>query len=185
MALVHNDVTVVRNEVFNDTFALEALNDRYINYTSSLVLSSAELSDTPNGQAQEGRQSLAPLVHQLTTVHENQHVDSSLPDHVRTNNCLSERRRRTQYSLVVSEHLSTGALLFRSQLGVKRHVYMLSWLGKRRSYESRPISCLFSMVRVSSAHPSLLASAANTGRSKNVQTCAPFPDRDRSTAAGT
>src|SRR5216684_4320941 len=125
MALVHNDVTVVRNEVFDDTFALEALSDRYINYTSSLVLSSAELSDTPTGQAQEGRQSLAPLVHQLTTVHENQHVDSSLPDHVRTNNCLSERRRRTQYSLVVSEHLSTGALLFRSQLGVKRHVYML------------------------------------------------------------
>src|SRR5216684_1805088 len=125
MALVHNDVTVVRNEVFDDTFALQALNDRYINYTSSLVLSSAELSDTPTGQAQEGRQSLAPLVHQLTTVHENQHVDSSLPDHVRTNNCLSERRRRTQYSLVVSEHLSTGALLFRSQLGVKRRVYML------------------------------------------------------------
>ncbi len=58
-------------------------------------------------------------------MHENQRVDSSLPDHVCANNGLSERRRRAQYALVVSEHLSTGFLLFRSQLGLKRHVYML------------------------------------------------------------
>lgn len=125
VALVHNDVTVVRNEVFDGTFALQALNHRYINHTCSLVLSSTELSDTPTGQTQEGRQSLAPLIHQLTTVHENQRVDGSLPDHVCADNGLSERRRRTQYALVVSEHLNAGVLLFRSQLGVKRHVYVL------------------------------------------------------------
>src|SRR6266568_7900161 len=125
MALVHNDVTVIRNEVFDVTFSLQALNYGHINRTSSLVLSSAELSDTPTGKIQECCQSLAPLVHQLTTVYENQRVDSSLPDHICTNNGLSERRRRTQYALVVSEHLSTGFLLFRSQLGLKRHVYML------------------------------------------------------------
>src|SRR5271170_2759065 len=60
---------------------------------------------------------------------------------------------------------------------------VLTW--NNRSYESRPISCLFSMVRVSREHPSLLASAASTGRSKNIQMCAPFPDRDLSTTAGT
>src|SRR5216683_7653797 len=100
MALVHNDVTVVRNEVFDDTFALQALNDRYINYTSSLILSSAELSDTPTGQTKEGRQSLAPLVHQLTTVHENQRVDSSLSDHVCADGFRKDRCWRTQYALV-------------------------------------------------------------------------------------
>src|SRR6266446_3657418 len=137
MALVHNDVTVIRNEVFDGTFPLQALNDRYINHTSSLVLSSTELSDTLTGKIQEGCQSLAPLVHQLTTVHENQRVDGSLPDHVRADNGLSERCWRTQYALVVGEHLSTGVLLFRSQLGVKRHVYMLpccSFILNLRSY---------------------------------------------------
>src|SRR2546422_8956809 len=126
MALVHNDVTVIRNEVFDDAFPLQALNDRYINHTSSLVLSSTELSDTPTGKIQESCQSLTPLVHQLTTVHENQGVYGSLPDHVCADNGLSKRRRRTQYALVVSEHLSTGVLLFRPQLGVKRDVYVLS-----------------------------------------------------------
>src|SRR5208283_930045 len=62
---------------------------------------------------------------------------------------------------------------------------IVSWLGKSRSYESRPISCLFSMVRVNNAHPSLRASTPDTGRSKNIQTCAPFPDRERSTETGT
>src|SRR6266704_1503768 len=126
MALVHNDVTVIRNEVFDVTFPLQALNYGHINRTSSLVLSSAELSDTPTGKIQECCQSLAPLVHQLTTVHENQRVDGSPPDHVCADNGLSKCRRRTQYALVVSEHLSTGVSLFRPQLGVKRHVYMLS-----------------------------------------------------------
>src|SRR5580700_10308358 len=115
-------MTVIRNEIFDDAFPLQALNDRYINHTSSLVPSSSELPDTPTGKIQEGRQSLGPLVHQLSTMHENQRVDGSLPNHVCADNGLSERRRRTQYALVVSEHLSTGVLLFRPQLGAKTHV---------------------------------------------------------------
>src|SRR6266851_1560627 len=125
MALVHDNVPVIPNEVFDGTFSLEALNDRHINHTCSLVFSSAELSDALAGQSQEGRQSFAPLVHQLTTVHENERVDGSLPDHICADNGLSERRWRAQYALVVSKHLSTGVLLFRSKRGVKRHVYML------------------------------------------------------------
>ena len=84
MAVVHDNVPVIPNEVFDGTFSLEALNDRHINHTCSLVFSSAELSDALAGQSQEGRQSFVPLVHQLTTVHENERVDGSLPDYAPT-----------------------------------------------------------------------------------------------------
>src|SRR5580698_2255214 len=41
------------------------------------------------------------------------------------------------------------------------------------------------MVLVSSAAPNRLAKVAANGAAKNTQTCAPFPERDRSSAAGT
>jgi hypothetical protein len=41
------------------------------------------------------------------------------------------------------------------------------------------------VVRVSKAEPSCLALVASTGQSKKSQTCAPFPDRERSATAGT
>src|SRR5580658_10462039 len=41
------------------------------------------------------------------------------------------------------------------------------------------------MVLVSSAAPNRLAKVAEIGAAKNTQTCAPFPERDRSSAAGT
>jgi len=43
----------------------------------------------------------------------------------------------------------------------------------------------FSIVRVNRAQPSCLTFAAATGQSKKSQMCAPFPDRERSTAIGT
>jgi len=79
--------------------------------TPVLLFFLPELSDTPTGKIQESCQSLVPLVHQLTTVHENQRVDGSLPDHICADNGLSKRRRRTQYALVVSEHLSAGVFV--------------------------------------------------------------------------
>ena len=42
-----------------------------------------------------------------------------------------------------------------------------------------------SIVSVRMWEPSLRASAAGIASSKNIQICPPFPDRDRSRAAGT
>jgi hypothetical protein len=61
---------------------------------------------------------------------------------------------------------------------------IVSWLGKRRSYESRPTSGRPSMVSVRTCDPSLRASAAGIASSKKNQAWAPRPERDRSTAAG-
>ena len=62
---------------------------------------------------------------------------------------------------------------------------MVSWLGKKRSYESSPTWWRDSMVRVRIAQPSFRAVVAGIARSKNIHTWPPFPDRERSSAAGT
>ena len=61
---------------------------------------------------------------------------------------------------------------------------IVSWFGKRRSYESSPMSGRRSIVSVRRCDPSLRASAAGMASSKKSQTCPPRPERDRSSAAG-
>src|SRR5205085_11417165 len=62
---------------------------------------------------------------------------------------------------------------------------IVAWLGKNRSYESKPISGQRSIVAVTRSVPRRLASAAGTGSAKKIQACAPLPERDRSMATGT
>ena len=61
---------------------------------------------------------------------------------------------------------------------------MVSWLGNSRSYESMPSSCRLAIVSVMRWQPILRAVAAATGVAKKNQTCAPLPERERSTATG-
>ena len=61
---------------------------------------------------------------------------------------------------------------------------MVSWLGKSRSYESMLSSWRADIVSVMRWHPILRAVAAGTGSEKKNHTCAPFPDRERSTSTG-
>jgi hypothetical protein len=61
---------------------------------------------------------------------------------------------------------------------------IVSCFGNNRSYESSPISGRSSIVSVSRNEASLRASAAEIARSKNIQTCPPCPERDRSRTAG-
>jgi hypothetical protein len=48
-----------------------------VDRSGSLVLSSSELPDVVDGHSQKGREALAPLVHQLTSMYENQCADTS------------------------------------------------------------------------------------------------------------
>jgi len=53
VALIHNHVAIVDNEIFDCPFMLQTLNYGNINQTGSLGFSSAELSDVPNRQIQK------------------------------------------------------------------------------------------------------------------------------------
>jgi hypothetical protein len=58
-------------------------------------------------------------------------------------------------------------------------------ISQRRSYESRPISGRCSMVSVRRKEPIFRNSTAGSGSEKKIHTWAPFPERERSSAAAT
>ncbi len=51
MTFIHNHVAVVRDEIFNRSFTLQALDYSNINQTGSLNFPTPELSDVPNRQS--------------------------------------------------------------------------------------------------------------------------------------
>ncbi len=53
MALVHNDVAVVGNQIVNDLLSIQTLDDRNIDYPVRASSSSANLPDALDGQIQE------------------------------------------------------------------------------------------------------------------------------------
>jgi len=60
----------------------------------------------------------------------------------------------------------------------------VSWFGKRRSYDFIPISQRRDIASVRRYDAICRAAAAGTRSAKKNHACAPFPDRDRSTATG-
>ena len=63
---------------------------------------------------------------------------------------------------------------FRYKILIRKHTVV----------EAKHISCLTVMALVKSVFPNLRADIADSGSSKKTQTCAPFPDRERSIATG-
>src|SRR6266404_2546503 len=55
VALIHNHVAIVGNEIFYCPFMLQTLNYSNIDQTGSFGFSSAELPDVPNRQSQKRR----------------------------------------------------------------------------------------------------------------------------------
>jgi len=70
MALIHDDVAIVSNEIFNGTFTAEALNYGNIHHASALVLSSPDLPNAFCWHIEERCQSLAPLIHQPASMYQ-------------------------------------------------------------------------------------------------------------------
>src|SRR5580698_8095535 len=72
MAFIHNNVPVVGDQVVHDLFAVQALNDSNVNNATCPSPTASDLADTFDGQIQECRESLAPLVQQLPPMDENE-----------------------------------------------------------------------------------------------------------------
>ena len=70
MALIHNDVTVVGDDIIHDLFAIETLDDRHVNDPCWTAPPATDLPDFLDGQIQKCSQPLAPLVKELTAMNE-------------------------------------------------------------------------------------------------------------------
>src|SRR5208283_3039584 len=55
MTFIHNHVSVVRDEIFNCSFTMQALDHSDIDQAGSLSFSSPYLTDVPNRQSQKRR----------------------------------------------------------------------------------------------------------------------------------
>jgi hypothetical protein len=55
-------------------------------------------------------------------MHEDQSVNPSLRDKTSCHHCFSERRRRTEYAVVIGKYLLDGVSLFRPQFAVERNI---------------------------------------------------------------
>jgi len=70
MTLVDNQLTVVRHAIINDTFPDETLNDGDVEQPGRSASPAADATDRLCGHVEKRRESLDPLVEQLTPMHE-------------------------------------------------------------------------------------------------------------------
>ena len=142
VALVHDQVAVVRDAVVDDTFPDEALNDGDVEQPGWSVSSAADAPNRFRREAEEGRESLDPLVEKLAAMNEDERVHAALGDQPRSHDGLAECRGRGQHAGLVLEHRVCGGLLFRPQLAAERDVQRLSGCSARpeRSHECRASS---------------------------------------------
>jgi hypothetical protein len=104
MALVHDHVSVVRDQILHLAPANKALYCRNVETAVGLVLPASDLADLVTVDAQEDRQLLTPLVEQVRSVHQDQRVPSPLGEEVDANHRLACARRGHEDARVVGEH---------------------------------------------------------------------------------
>src|SRR5271170_6463326 len=120
MALIHDHVAIVSNEIFDRAFSMEALDYGNVDHPRVLVLSSPDLPNAFHWRIEECRQSLAPLIHQLASMYQDQNVDRSSSYQGRRHHSFPESRWRAKYALIGRSQVFDGFLLFRSQLHMER-----------------------------------------------------------------
>jgi hypothetical protein len=104
MALAHNNVAVLCDEVLDSLILVKALNDRNIDSAGPLCLAAADLADVVDWHFQKYRQAFAPLIEELLTVDQNEHRHVPLCNQPRRDRGLAESRRRTDDSVAVLDY---------------------------------------------------------------------------------
>ena len=104
MTLVDDQVAVVGHAIIDDALPDEALNDRDVEQSGRPASPAADATNRLRGHAEERRESLDPLIEQLTPMDEHQRVHAALGDEPRGDDRLAERRRGGQHAGVVRQH---------------------------------------------------------------------------------
>src|ERR1035441_5531440 len=122
VALINNDLTVLRNEVFHPCLVLSTLNDGNVYATTTLALPTANLPYRFGWEVEEHFQSCVPLIKQLLTVDQHEGIHFSRCDHPSGQSGLSESGRSAENPVVVFGDHRGGIELRRAQLAREFHV---------------------------------------------------------------
>ena len=119
MTLIHDQVTVFTDQIANDAFTHEALNQGHIQQSRRLFSSAADPADCFGWTVEECRQSFHPLFQQLSSVDEYQRAHSALRNQPGGDHGLTESGGGRQHAGVVGQQCRRRRLLFRPQITVK------------------------------------------------------------------
>ena len=120
VAFIHDHVAVVRDAVVHLPVPDQALNHGDVDPAPELLASAAQTTDLAFRNAEKLAQPVAPLLHELLAVNENQGVDAAVGDQPGGDDRLSECGRRGQYAGVVRQHGGGRRLLFRAEVHLER-----------------------------------------------------------------
>src|ERR1035438_145872 len=119
MTFIHNDVTVICDQVVHNLFAVQALNDGNINYTTCASPTTANLTNAFDRQIKKCREPLAPLIQQLPPMDENKCVHFPFGNKPCRDDGFPEGCRCAQDTVVGCKHGIGGGLLFGAKLPVE------------------------------------------------------------------
>ena len=105
VTLVDYDMAVLRHQILDLTFSIQALDDGHVNDAWSSSLSAADLADRINRQIQKRRKTLSPLVQKLRAVDQHKGVRPSSGDQESGGDGFPERSASAKDAFIVFQKL--------------------------------------------------------------------------------
>jgi hypothetical protein len=122
MALVDNQMPVLRDAIIDNSLAYETLNHGDVEIPGRLPAATSNLADVSTVDVKKRAQTLDPLIEQLPAVYQHKRVHAALSDQPGCDNGFPERRRCRQHPDIVSNHGSCRRLLLRAERSLKGEV---------------------------------------------------------------
>src|SRR5688572_26074278 len=119
MAFVHDHLAVFGHDVLHLALSNQTLDDCHIKSPGLSVLPTPYLTNVLGCECEEQRQSLPPLVHELTTMDQHQSVHFAERNQARSNGSLAKGCRSTKDTFIVSRHSLGGLYLRRPAVAVE------------------------------------------------------------------
>src|SRR5436190_285807 len=101
MTFIHDHLAVFAGDIFDLALSNQTLEHCDIEYSCSHGLSAPDLANVLDVEPKVRRQSLAPLVHQVTPMNQHERIHFALCDQLRGNSGLPERRWRAENPILV------------------------------------------------------------------------------------
>ena len=115
MALVDNQMSVVRHQISHDITAHQTLQHGHVNHTAGIAFTASNPSDCGVLKIEKSPELHDPLVHELSPMHEHQRVYASFRNHRRRDNSFAESCCRSENASLVLGKSISGTLLFLRQ----------------------------------------------------------------------
>ena len=116
MALVDDDMAVIRDHIGDDTLPNQALHKGDIDVAGGFLLPTADDADLVRRNIQKNLETRQPLIENLPTMDEDQRIPIARCDHLCGDNGLAECRSCCQHPNVVLEKCRRRFILLERQL---------------------------------------------------------------------